>query len=75
MISTTLRTSHTPEVCTQDREIRTETPAGRRRSRGEMAQPKLATFLHPLCFWNLLLLGRRCSANFLPFSLVARRGL
>ena len=39
----TLRTSLTPGVCTQDCEIRTETPAGRRRSRGEMTQPKLAT--------------------------------
>ena len=32
----TLRTSLTPGVCTQDCEIRTETPAGRRRSMGKM---------------------------------------
>ena len=42
----TLLTLLTPGVCTQDREIRTETSAGRRRSRGEMTQPKLATLLH-----------------------------
>ena len=33
-------------VCAQDREIRTETPAGRRRCRSEMTQPKLATLSH-----------------------------
>ena len=42
----TLRTSLTPGVCTQDREIRTETTAGRRRSRCEMSQRKLATLSH-----------------------------
>ena len=42
----TLRTSLTPGVCTHDREIRTETPAGQGRSKGEMTQPKLATLSH-----------------------------
>ena len=44
----TLRTSLTPGVCNQDREIRTETPAGRRRRTSEMTHPKLATVSHKL---------------------------
>ena len=42
----TLPTSLARGVCTEDREIQTETPASRRRSSGEITQPKLVTLSH-----------------------------